>query len=79
VIPPPVRVVKRPEKVECLGKANQISFRHRHGDVVAVNEIVSPGNKASQGDFREFIDESTKLLRGRSSPAGRRSFSADAA
>ena len=27
------------------GRANRIRIQHRHGEVVAVIEIVSPGNK----------------------------------
>src|SRR5258707_731238 len=33
-------------------KANRISVRHQLGEVVAVIEIVSPGNKASRAEIR---------------------------
>jgi Protein of unknown function (DUF4058) len=44
-------------------KADRIAVRHRHGDVVAVIEIVSPGNKASRVEFRAFVEKSADLLR----------------
>jgi hypothetical protein len=36
--------------------------RHRHGNVVAVVEIVSPGNKASRAEFRSFVQKSVDLI-----------------
>jgi hypothetical protein len=45
------------------GKANRITVRHRHGDVVAVIEIVSPGNKASRSEFRYFVEKTADLIR----------------
>ena len=44
-------------------KANRISIRHALGDVVAVIEIVSPGNKSSRGALRSLIEKSVELLR----------------
>ena len=44
-------------------KANRIMVRHRHGDVVAVIEIVSPGNKGSKSELKSFIDKSVALIR----------------
>jgi hypothetical protein len=44
-------------------KASHVTVRHRHGDVVAVLEIVSPGNKASRAEFRTLVEKSTALLR----------------
>lgn len=43
-------------------KANRITVRHRHGNVVAVIEIVSPGNKNSHADFREFVEKSASFI-----------------
>jgi hypothetical protein len=43
-------------------KANRITVRHRHGDVVAVVEIVSPGNKASRAELRTFVEKSVEYL-----------------
>jgi hypothetical protein len=45
------------------GKANRVTVRHRHGDVVAVVEVVSPGNKARRAEFRAFVEKSADLIR----------------
>jgi hypothetical protein len=39
-----------------------VVVRHRHGDVVAVVELVSPGNKATRAEFRSFCQKSIDLL-----------------
>ena len=44
-------------------KANRISVRHHLGEVVAIIEVVSPGNKDSRNAFRSFIDKTTEFLR----------------
>ena len=44
-------------------KANQVTVRHRHGKVIAVIEIVSPGNKHSAVEFRNFVEKSSELIR----------------
>ncbi len=62
-VPPRARVVKRSEAGIYATKANRITVRHRHGDVVAVIEIVSPGDKASRAEFRAFVEKSTDLIR----------------
>ena len=46
-------------------KQNSIVVRHVSGDrVVAMIEIVSPGNKSTQHAFRGLIDEAAQLLEG---------------
>jgi hypothetical protein len=44
-------------------KANRITVRHPLGDVVAVIEIVSPGNKGSRAAVRSFVDKAVEFLR----------------
>src|SRR5262245_28734362 len=44
--PPGVRVVRHAEDQIYARKADRIAVRHRHGQVVAIIEIVSPGNKS---------------------------------
>jgi hypothetical protein len=61
--PPRVRLVRRNEAETYAQKANRITVRHRHGDVVAVIEIVSPGNKASRAEFRALVQKSADLIR----------------
>jgi len=45
-------------------KASRITVRHHLGHVVAVIEIVSPGNKDSKAAFCDFLDKSVRFLRG---------------
>lgn len=61
--PPRTRIVQRTEAEIYAGKANHITVRHRHGDVVAIIEIVSPGNKASRNEFRSFIEKASDYIR----------------
>jgi hypothetical protein len=61
--PPRTRLIRRHEADIYAGKANRITVRHRHGDVVAVIEIVSPGNKASRSEFRYFVEKTADLIR----------------
>ena len=43
-------------------KANRISIQHSLGRVVAVIEIVSPGNKSSQHAVRTIVEKARDLL-----------------
>ncbi len=61
--PPRTRLVRRNEVDLYADKANRIVVRHRHGDIVAVIEIVSPGNKSSRAELRALIEKSAALLR----------------
>jgi hypothetical protein len=63
VAPPPAKHVRRSEADTYARKADLIAVRHRHGNVVAVVEIVSPGNKASQNELRAFVQKSADLIR----------------
>jgi hypothetical protein len=62
-VPPKTRMIRRCEAAIYLDKVNRITVRHRHGDVVAVVEIVSPGNKGSKAEFRHFFEKSADLIR----------------
>lgn len=44
-------------------RANRISVRHPLGQVVAVIEIISPGNKDSRHALRSFVEKAVSLLR----------------
>ncbi len=61
--PPKIRHVRRNESSLYADKADRISVRHRHGDVVSVIEIISPGNKGSRSEFKAFVDKSVSLIR----------------
>lgn len=43
-------------------KANRIVIRHHLGRIVAVIEIVSPGNKDGQRPLQRFVDKTTDFL-----------------
>ena len=62
VAPPRRRVVRRAEDTIYVHKADRIAVRHRHGRVVAIVEIVSPGNKASTNELRTFVEKTSKLI-----------------
>jgi hypothetical protein len=62
-VPPRTRLVKRTEAGIYANKANRLTVRHRHGDIVAVIEIMSPGNKGSRAEFRAFVQKSADLIR----------------
>jgi hypothetical protein len=62
IAPPRTRLTQRSEAKFYARKADRITVRHRHGDIVAVIEIVSPGNKASQSAFRSFVEKSANLI-----------------
>jgi len=61
--PPKARLIRRTDPNTYAGKANMVTVRHRHGDIVAVLEIVSPGNKGSRADFRTFVEKSASYIR----------------
>ncbi len=60
--PPRARVVRHAEETIYVRKADRIAVRHRHGQVVAVIEIVSPGNKASKNELRNFVEKTANLI-----------------
>jgi hypothetical protein len=43
-------------------RADRVVIKHRHGEVVAVIEIVSPGNKDSRHALRSFVEKARTLL-----------------
>ena len=59
---PAPALVRQAEDRIYVRKADRIAVRHRHGQVVAVVEIVSPGNKASTNELRTFVEKSSDLI-----------------
>ncbi len=53
------------EKERYARKANRIAIHHDLGNVVAVIEIVSPGNKASRHAIRATVKKAASLIRHR--------------
>jgi hypothetical protein len=62
VVPPKARIVTRTEAAGYARKANRVTVRHPDGDVVAVVEIVSPGNKESAYAVRSFARKAVEFL-----------------
>ena len=62
VVPPRARHVRRLEEKIYARKATRVNIRHRHGQIVAVIEIVSPGNKASKAELRAFVEKTSDLV-----------------
>jgi hypothetical protein len=51
-----------PDEEVYARKADRLTVRHLRGQIVAVVEIVSPGNKSSGAGFRSFVQKSTELI-----------------
>src|SRR5207302_1421650 len=60
--PPKTRFAARTEAATYARKANRVTVRHPDGDVVAVLEIVSPGNKDSRHALRTFTRKAVEFL-----------------
>lgn len=60
--PPRTKLTLRADAEVYAGRANRITVRHRHGKVVAVVEIFSPGNKGGRAAFRTFVEKSADLI-----------------
>ncbi len=65
VRPPKVRVVSRAESDAgaYARRANRIVVKHKKGHVVAVIEIVSPGNKDRAQSVNQFVEKARDFLR----------------
>jgi hypothetical protein len=61
--PPKTRFVSQASDEEVYAaKANRIAIHHPLGEVVAIIEIVSPGNKNSRHALRAFVEKSLGFL-----------------
>jgi hypothetical protein len=60
--PPTARVVSRFEKVIYARRKDRVVIRHGRRKVVAIIEIVSPGNKASRNAIRTFVEKAADIL-----------------
>ena len=61
-VAPQTRFVHRAEGDSYVRRANRVAIRHPMGQVVAVIEIVSPGNKDSRNALRAVVDKAVNLL-----------------
>lgn len=63
VAPPKAYLTARTEMDEYVLKQNTLVIRHSSGDrIIALVEIVSPGNKASRHAFRSFVEKAAAAL-----------------
>lgn len=62
--PPRVGLFRVSEAGVYSRKADRVTVRHRHrhGEVVAVIEIVSPGNKGRVSELRAFVAKTADLI-----------------
>jgi hypothetical protein len=60
---PLTSIVRRSSKAIYAARANRIVIKHHLGRIVAVIEIVSPGNKSSRAALRDFVEKTISLLR----------------
>jgi hypothetical protein len=61
--PPVTRFMSRTTKQTYATRANRIVVRHHLGRIIAVIEIVSPGNKDSRAALRDFLEKTLEFLR----------------
>ncbi len=63
VAPPRVRFTAQTAMEHYVAKANTVVVRHVAGDeVVAMLEVVSPGNKSSRHAIRAFVEKAAEVL-----------------
>jgi hypothetical protein len=60
--PPSTRLVQKMERINYARRADRIAIRHARGRVVAIIEIVSPGNKESRNALRTFVEKAADIL-----------------
>jgi hypothetical protein len=61
--PPTTRIVRRTTNEIYASRADRIVVKHHLGRIVAVIEIVSPGNKDSRAALRDFVEKTVDCLR----------------
>lgn len=63
IAPPQVEITASLEAAHYTSRARRLVVRHSSDDrVVAVIEVVSPGNKASRREWRRFVDKAVSLI-----------------
>ena len=60
--PPSARMIAKIERVNYAKRADHVVIRHGRGKVVAIIEIVSPGNKDSRVALRSFVEKAADIL-----------------
>jgi hypothetical protein len=60
---PATRIVRRTTKAIHADRANRIVLRHHLGRILAVIEIMAPGNKDSRAALRDCVEKTVDFLR----------------
>ena len=60
--PPTAQIIARFEKINYAKRADRVVIRHGRGTVVAIIEIMSPGNKDSRNAIRTFVEKAADIL-----------------
>lgn len=61
-VKPSARVIAKFERINYAKRADRIVIRHGRGAVVAIIEIVPPGNKESRNAIRTFVEKAADVL-----------------
>jgi hypothetical protein len=61
--PPSAQIIRRSTKELYADRANRVVLKHHLGRIIAVIEIVSPGNKSSRSALREFVEKTMEFLK----------------
>jgi hypothetical protein len=60
--PPSARLVAKLGSINYAKRADRIVIRHGRGRVIAIIEIVSPGNKDSRNAIRSFVEKAADII-----------------
>lgn len=58
-----VRPMRGADAATYARRADRIAVRHRHGRIVAMVDVVSPGNKAGRFEARSFVETAADMVR----------------
>jgi hypothetical protein len=61
--PPSTSIVRKTTNEIYADRSNRIVVKHHLGRIVAIIEILSPGNKDSRAALRDFVDETIDFMR----------------
>lgn len=60
--PPKASIIQQAEVERYAAKADRVVVKHARGQVIALIEIVSPGNKGSRHALKSFVEKMAALL-----------------
>lgn len=59
---PSARLIQKFERINYAKRADRVVIRHGRGRVLAIIELVSPGNKDSRHAIRSFVEKAADIL-----------------